>query len=66
VRDANNETILVTEGRVPMWSDDGLLAFCRDTSLLVWDGQNMTTVASADFAVEAYWLNGSRAVCSNG
>lgn len=57
VRDVNNENILVEEGGYPIWSSEGILAFCRNGDLFIWDGQQTLAIQSG--RTQARWLIGS-------
>jgi Tol biopolymer transport system component len=70
VRDADNHTLLKTEGIYsPAWSSGGILMFCRpdrpDWILSMWDGQQIAELARGTEIV-AQWESGSGVFCSSG
>jgi hypothetical protein len=70
VRDADNRTLLVTEGEsTPAWSLEGQLMFCKRGTvgwiLSVWDGQQIAEIAQGR-EIRAQWPGGAGVACSSG
>ncbi|MBC7809513.1 MAG: PD40 domain-containing protein [Burkholderiales bacterium] len=67
VRDAENNTLLSTEGQyAPAWSPNGYLMFCKyGWVLTVWDGHEVIEIAHGMW-ISAQWQDGKGVSCSSG
>lgn len=61
--DKNNQTIEILEGGFSAWSEDGYLATCRDNSLVLFDGEDVITINSAESSSVGRWQSGQGVIC---
>lgn len=63
IRDKYNQTIEILKGGYSAWSKDGYLATCIGNNLVLFDGENVIAITSAERSSVGTWQSGQGVSC---